>query len=99
MHARMSILEGPPDQVDEGLRYVREQVLPLMQQQDGFTGFIALGDRQSGKLIGVSFWESEQAMEASEQLGDRTRSESAETVGGTVAGVERYEVELFEVSS
>jgi heme-degrading monooxygenase HmoA len=99
MHARMSILEGPPDQVDEGLRYVREQVLPLMQQQDGFKGFIALGDRQSGKVIGVSFWESEQAMQASEELGDRTRSESAEAVGAAVAGVERYEVGLFEMTS
>jgi heme-degrading monooxygenase HmoA len=99
MFARMSTLEGPPDQVDEGLRYVREQVLPLMQQQDGFKGFIVLGDRQSGKVIGVSFWESEQAMQASEEVGDRTRSESAEAVGATVAGVERYEVGLFEVSS
>jgi heme-degrading monooxygenase HmoA len=45
--------------VDEGLRHVREHVLPLLQQQDGFKGFIALGDRQGRKLIGVSFWESE----------------------------------------
>ncbi len=99
MFARMSTLEGPPDQIDEGLRYVREQVLPLLQQQDGFTGFIALADRQSGKVIGVSLWESEQAMQASEEAGDRTRSDSAQTVGGTVEGVERYEVGLFEVSS
>ena len=99
MHARMSILEGLTDQVDEGLRHVREQVLPLLQQQDGFTGFVALSDRQSGKVIGISFWESEQAMQASEEVGDRTRSESAEAGGATVAGVERYEVDVFEVSS
>ena len=99
MHARMSILEGPADQVDEGLRYVREQVLPLLQQQDGFKGFVALSDRQSGKVIGVSFWESEQAMQASEEVGDRTRSESAQAGGASVAGVERYEVGVFEVSS
>ena len=99
MFARMTTLEGPPDQVDEGLRHVREQVLPFMQQQDGFKGFIALGDRQSGKLLGVSLWESEQAMQASEEVGDRTRSDSAQAVGGTVAGVERYEVTLFEASS
>jgi heme-degrading monooxygenase HmoA len=99
MHARMSILEGPTDQFDEGLRHVREQVLPLMQQQDGFEGFIVLSDRQSGKVIGVSLWESEQAMQASEEVGDRTRSESAEAGGASVAGVERYEVALFEVSS
>ena len=98
MFARMTTLEGPPDQVDEGLRHVREQVLPFMQQQDGFKGFIALGDRQSGKVIGVSLWESEQAMRASEGAGDRARSDSAEAVGASVAGVERYEVGLFEMS-
>ena len=90
---------GSPDRMDEGLRQVREHVLPLLQQQDGFKGFIALGDRQSGKLVGVSFWESEQAMQASEGVGDRTRSETAEAISDTIAGVERYEVALFELSS
>jgi hypothetical protein len=31
---------------------------------DGFKGFVALGDRQSGKLLGVAFWESEEALRA-----------------------------------
>jgi heme-degrading monooxygenase HmoA len=99
MHARMSTLEGSPDEMDEGLRDVKEHVLPLLQQQDGFKGFIAFGNRQSGKLIGITFWESEQAMQASEELGDRTRSETAEDTGDTIADVERYEVGLFEMSS
>jgi heme-degrading monooxygenase HmoA len=99
MHARMSTLEGPPDRMDEGLRDVKEHVLPLLRQQDGFKGFIALGNRQSGELIGVSFWESAQAMQASEELGDRMRSDTAEDTGDTIADVERYEVGLFEMSS
>lgn len=65
----------------------------------GVQRFIALGDRQSGKLIGVSFWESEEAMQASEEAGERTRSETAEAISDTIAGVERYEVGLFEMSS
>ena len=99
MHGRMSTLEGPPDRMDEGLSQVREHVLPLLQQQDGFKGFIALGNRQSGELIGVSFWESEKAMQDSEELGDRTRSDTAEATSDTIADVERYEVGLFEMSS
>jgi heme-degrading monooxygenase HmoA len=85
--------------MDEGVRQVREHVLHLLQQQDGFRGFIALGDRQSGKLIGVSLWENEQALQASEGVGDRTRSETAEAISDTIAGVGRYEVAPFEVSS
>ena len=99
MYARMSTLEGPADRMDEGLRQVREHALPQLQQQDGFKGLVALGDRQSGKLIGISFWESEEAMRAAEDVGDRTRSESAEAMGDTIVGVERYEVGLFEMSS
>ena len=98
MHARMSTLEGLPDEMDEGLRQVKVHVLPRLQQQDGFKGFIALGDRQSGELIGITFWESEQAMQDSEELGDRTRSDTAEATGDAIEDVERYEVGLFEMS-
>jgi hypothetical protein len=38
-------------------------------------------------------------MRASEEVGERTRRESAETMRDTIAGVERYEVALFEVPS
>jgi heme-degrading monooxygenase HmoA len=99
LHARMSTLEGPPDEIDDLLREIREHVLPLLQQQDGFKGFINLEDRQSGKLIGITFWESEQAMQASEEVGDRTRSETADATHDTIEDVERYEVGLFEMSS
>lgn len=99
MHARMSTLEGAPHEIDEVLREIREHVLPLLQQQDGFEGFITLEDRRSGKLIGITFWESEQAMHASEEVGDRTRSETAEATHDTIEDVERYEVGLFEMSS
>jgi heme-degrading monooxygenase HmoA len=97
LHARMSTLEGGPDEIDEVLREIREHVLPLLRQQDGFKGFITLEDRRSGKLIGITFWESEQAMQASEEVGDRTRSETAEVTGDAIEDVERYEVGLFEM--
>ncbi len=99
MFARASTLEVPPDQIDQALRNVQEQVLPLLQQQDGFKGFIVLTERQTGKAIGLSLWESEQAMQDSEEAGNRTRSETAQAGGGTVVGVDRYEVALLEVSS
>jgi heme-degrading monooxygenase HmoA len=99
MYARMTTLEGSPDHMDEGVREVREDVLPQLQQQDGFKGFLALGDRQSGKLVGITFWESEQAMQAAEEVGDRTRRETVEDISDTIESVERFEVGLFEMSS
>ena len=99
MHARVSIFEGSPDEIDEGLRQAREQVLPRARQMDGFKGLIALGDRQSGKTLGITFWESEEAMRASEEAANRMRGETAEASGEQIAGVERYEVGLFEIES
>src|ERR671911_1237829 len=99
MHARMTTMEGSSERLDEGLREIKEDVLPQLQQQDGFKGFVVFDNRQNGKLVGFSLWESEQAMQASEEVGDRTRRESAETMSDTIAGVERYEVALFEVPS
>ena len=99
MHARVTTLEGSTNRMDEGLREIREHALPQLQQQDGFKRYLALGDRHSGKLLGISFWESEEAMRAAEDVGDRTRSETAGAISDTIAGVERYEVGLFEMSS
>jgi heme-degrading monooxygenase HmoA len=85
--------------MDDATRYVQEQILPRLQQIDGFKGFITLGNRQNGKLLGVAFWESEEALRATEEAASRIRGGVQEATGGTVAGVENYEVCVFEVSS
>jgi heme-degrading monooxygenase HmoA len=100
VHARVSIFEGGnPEQIDDSLRQARDEVLPRAKQMDGFKGMIALGDRQGGKTLGITFWESEEAMRASEEAANELRQESAEVGGEQIAGVERYEVGLFEVDS
>ena len=99
MYARVTTLEGTPDKMDDATCHVREQTLPQLQQMDGFKGFVALGDRQSGKLLGVAFWESEEALQATEEAVSGVRSGAAEAAGGTVAGVEHYEVVVFEAPS
>ena len=100
MHARVTTIEGSSERLDEGLREIKEEVLPELQQQDGFSrGSSSLITGQAGKLVGFSLWESEQALQASEEVGERTRRKSAQTMSDTIAGVERYEVALFEVPS
>jgi hypothetical protein len=44
-------------------------------------------------------WESEDDIRATEARADRSRSQLAEDTGETVAGVEIYEVALFEVDN
>jgi heme-degrading monooxygenase HmoA len=99
MHARVSTIEGLPERMDDATRHLQEQALPQLRQMDGFKGFVALGDRQSGKVLGVAFWESEEALRATEVEVSGVRSGAAEAAGGTVAGVENYEVIVFEAPS
>jgi heme-degrading monooxygenase HmoA len=61
MHARVTTIQGSPGKIDDAQGHIQEQTLPQLQKMEGFKGFVALGDRQSGKVLGVAFWESEEA--------------------------------------
>jgi heme-degrading monooxygenase HmoA len=98
MHARVSKLEGLPEQVDELGRIATEWLAPSLSEMEGFHTILALADRQSGKVELVTLWESEQAMHQSEQDADQLRSATARAAGGEVAEVERYEVVLLHRS-
>jgi heme-degrading monooxygenase HmoA len=77
---------------------MREEIMPkAFQEDEGFKGVLALADRQSGKTLTITFWESEETMRATEEEANRLRSELAQAGGETIAGVERYEVGIFEV--
>jgi heme-degrading monooxygenase HmoA len=99
MHARLTTVEAPPDRMDDATRHIQEQVLPQLQQLDGFEGFIALRDRESGRVRGVAFWESEEALRATDEAAARIRGGVTEATGGTIASVENYEVVVLQAPS
>ncbi len=99
MHARVTTIQGSPGKMDDAKGHVQEQTLPQLQKMEGFKGFVALGDRQSGKVLGVAFWESEEALRATEQAASSVRSGAAGAADGIVAGVEEYEVLVNEAPS
>jgi heme-degrading monooxygenase HmoA len=92
MFARVSIYEGRPEQLDEMHHEGVEHVLPALEMQEGFNGGLVLADRQSGKVLAVTLWESEQAMDATEDASHWLRIFSAQSSGGTISSVQRYEV-------
>ena len=97
MFARLTRLGGSPERMDEGLRHLRERIIPRVQQLDGYNGFIALGDSETGEVIGISLWESERAYQATEEEANRLRAETAEAMGAAIAGLEGYEVSILEL--
>jgi hypothetical protein len=99
MHARVTTVEASPAKLDEATQHVRQHILPELQQMDGFQGFIALGDRRSGKLLSIALWESEEVMQPTAEVMSRTRGGIPHPSGGAIVGGENYEVSIFEVSS
>lgn len=100
MWVRMSTLQGSPNQSDQEieqiLKVMRENVVPAARQMDGYKGVITIGDRDSGKGITMTFWESEDAMKASEEAANRLRQDAAQQIDEEIAGVERFEVYIYE---
>ena len=93
MHARTGTLQVSPGRVNEMVRQLEAAQLPRYREQPGYKGFTVLADYVSGKVIGISYWESEDDMEASEPLGRAARAQAAE-IGEAPAQPVR---ETFEV--
>ena len=65
MYARSTTIRGNPQSMDDGIAYMRDEVLSAMQQMDGFVGLSVLVDRETGHCIATSAWADEASMRAS----------------------------------
>ena len=96
MHARLSYLEGSTDSLDAGVKSFREQVVPAVRDNGGKAAYL-LVDRATGRAIGVTLWESEEAMRASEEAANALRAQAAKEMHARAAPkVERYEIVVSE---
>jgi heme-degrading monooxygenase HmoA len=92
MFARIVAMEAEPGRIDEGIAVINEKVLPTMKGIDGFTAANFMADRATGKLVGITFWESQQAMEASADVLNPVRTAVADAMGGRITSVETFEL-------
>jgi quinol monooxygenase YgiN len=63
--ARTTIIQGDPARLDEGIMHVRDQVLPEVTRMDGCLGMSMLVDRESGRTVVTTAWESRTARDES----------------------------------
>jgi heme-degrading monooxygenase HmoA len=93
MHARLTRIEASPDRLEGLGEQFEQQTLPQIQGLDGYQGYILLGDRSNGTAIAITYWESAEALQASEEAVEQPRQQAAEAAGARSAPVvERYEV-------
>lgn len=99
MHARQTTVKATPDKVDAAIDAVREAVLPALRSADGFKGFTLLADRGQGTLVGISFFETRDQLEASEQAVQGPREDTARKAGADDVDVQLFEVVIDEEAS
>ena len=94
MFARVSTVQGKPEQVDDGIRHYREQMLPEARKMAGFKGAYLLVDRKSGSNVGITLWDTEKNLQASTAAADRLRAQASKAVAAPKPPV----VEIYEVA-
>lgn len=95
MFARVSSYQFPADQAEQAVQAFTTAINPL-RELDGAKGAYCLLDRSSGKAVTITLWQSEEALQASEEAATKLRSDAAGSAAGTVQAVDRYEVALDE---
>ena len=94
MFARSTTIMGDPARLDDGIAYVRDDVLPMITTMDGCVGLSMMVDRDSGQCIVTSSWDSTEAMQASDLHLAPIRARAGEIVLGT-PHIEEWEVAVM----
>ena len=92
MFARVSTIQGSPERLEEAIQYLDTQA--SFRQAQGFKGNYLLVDRESGKMLTITLWESEADLHATPQSVNPVRQEGARLAGATQPPV----VEVYEVA-
>ena len=93
---RLTRIQSSPDQIDQTITDFTGEVIPVAQRTTGYAGAAIYVNRQTGQASGVTFWESAQALAASEQMGITTRRQAAESAGTKIVDVERFQIVLID---
>ena len=68
MFAEVFSYQSDPAQVETIMEFVKHVVMPDIQKAPGFKSFHTLVDRQTGRWLGITYWENEaDARAAAEQ--------------------------------
>jgi hypothetical protein len=95
VHARSTTVQAQASSIDAGIAHIRDVVMPATQAIDGCVGISMLVDRESGRCIITTAWETQQAMRASAEKVGQLRDGVAEELGGNVEKVEEWEIAVL----
>ena len=82
VYARSTTIQAQPSSIDAGVAHIRDDVMPRLQEVDGCVGLSLLADKQTGRCILTTAWETEEAMRASAEQIRPIRDRAADEFGG-----------------
>ena len=91
MFARIGTWQGSSEELERWIRRSREEVKPSIRQDQGLKAAYWLVDREAGKGLIVTLWESADAMRASEAARLKRQAATTASTGATVT-TERFEI-------
>ena len=94
MYARSTTMRVRPEAVDDLVSYTRDDVMPMLTRLDGCIGVSMLTDRDTGRCVATSAWETEDAMRASAERVSAARDSAADRFG-VVPEVEEWEIAVL----
>jgi quinol monooxygenase YgiN len=95
MYARSSTISARPSSIDDGIAHVSEQTMSALLEMPGCIGLSLIVNRDSGRCIATSSWESEDAMRHSESAVDALRMMAAQQFGGSLETVQEWEIAVL----
>ena len=94
-YARSTTINAQIDRIDDGIRLVDDELMPVMTTIDGCLGVSLLVDRATGRCIATSSWHSQDAMRASMDQLQPVRQRLAEALGGDGTEVQEWEIAIL----
>jgi heme-degrading monooxygenase HmoA len=90
MFARTSTWSGADADLDNWAAHMERTVAPMVRSLPGNAGGVFLVDRDTGRALTLTLWESEEAAAASDEAADKSRDATAAATGVTLLERGRY---------
>ncbi len=92
VYARSTTVIAKPEMIDTAIAQVRDEVLPAIQGMKGCLGLSMLIDRETGRGIVTTAWETIEDLTTSREMVREMRDRVTQTLGADKADVEEWEV-------
>ena len=97
MHARVAAFEGDIGRIDDLIGMIRER-MSAGEEIPGARKFLMLIDRGGGSSLGITFFDSEDAIRAAEPIFEKMGDEVPEELRGKRTSVGIYEVAIDDIA-